>query len=131
MDSFKSNQNNILAIYGKLKGESNNGVRVVVSPEDRIEEGYHLPQEWETRFFLSELELAAKWMQSSKLLDILRGKRMMFIGDSLWRGQFESMIYLVQSVIPEGKKSLHRVPPMKIFKIEKYNASIEYYWAPS
>ncbi|KAF7836662.1 protein trichome birefringence-like 31 [Senna tora] len=65
-----------------------------------------------------------------KLLDILRGKRMMFIGDSLQRGQFESMVCLVQSAIPEGKKSFHRIPPMKIFKAEEYNASIEYYWAP-
>lgn len=45
---------------------------------------------------------------------------MMFIGDSLQRGQFESMICLIQSVIPEGKKSLERIPPMKIFKIEVY-----------
>ncbi|XP_020224732.1 protein trichome birefringence-like 31 [Cajanus cajan] len=65
-----------------------------------------------------------------KLLHMLRDKRMMFIGDSLQRGQFESMICLIQSVIPEGKKSLQRIPPMKIFKIEEFNASIEYYWAP-
>ncbi|PNY06480.1 hypothetical protein L195_g002946 [Trifolium pratense] len=65
-----------------------------------------------------------------KLLHMLRDKRMMFIGDSLQRGQFESMICLVQSVIPEGKKSLQRIPPMKIFRVEEFNASIEYYWAP-
>ncbi|GAV64048.1 PC-Esterase domain-containing protein/PMR5N domain-containing protein [Cephalotus follicularis] len=65
-----------------------------------------------------------------KLLGILRGKRLMFIGDSVQRGQFESMVCLVQSVIPDGKKYLYRVPPMKIFKAEEYNASIEYYWAP-
>ncbi|KAJ1400831.1 PMR5 N-terminal domain [Sesbania bispinosa] len=65
-----------------------------------------------------------------KLLHMLRNKRMMFIGDSLQRGQFESMICLVQSVIPEGKKSLQRIPPMKIFKAEEFNATIEYYWAP-
>ncbi|XP_027355314.1 protein trichome birefringence-like 31 [Abrus precatorius] len=65
-----------------------------------------------------------------KLLHMLRDKRMMFIGDSLQRGQFESMVCLVQSIIPEGKKSLHRIPPMKIFKLEEFNASIEYYWAP-
>ncbi|XP_021890196.1 protein trichome birefringence-like 31 [Carica papaya] len=65
-----------------------------------------------------------------KLLDILRNKRLMFIGDSVQRGQFESMVCMVQSVIPEGKKSFHRIPPMKIFKAQEYNASIEYYWAP-
>ncbi|KAG6689169.1 hypothetical protein I3842_11G161100 [Carya illinoinensis] len=65
-----------------------------------------------------------------KLLQILRGKRLMFIGDSVQRAQFESMVCLVQSVIPEGKKSLRRVPPMKIFRVEEFDASIEYYWAP-
>lgn len=59
------------------------------------------------------------------LLHMLRDKRMMFIGDSLQRGQFESMICLIQSVIPEGKKSLQRIPPMKIFKVEVHqNVSI-------
>lgn len=57
-----------------------------------------------------------------KMLHMLRDKRIMFIGDSLQRGQFESMICLIQSVIPEGKKSLQRIPPMKIFKIEVHES---------
>ncbi|XP_076930637.1 protein trichome birefringence-like 31 [Bidens hawaiensis] len=64
------------------------------------------------------------------LLEILRDKRLMFVGDSVQRSMFDSMVCLVQSVIPEGKKSLKRVPPRKIFRAEEYNASIEYYWAP-
>ncbi|KAA8523980.1 hypothetical protein F0562_010589 [Nyssa sinensis] len=65
-----------------------------------------------------------------KLLEALRGKRLMFVGDSIQRGMFESMVCLVQSVIPDGKKSLKRIPPRKIFTAEEYDASIEYYWAP-
>ena len=53
-----------------------------------------------------------------KLLQILRGKRLMFVGDSVQRGQFESMVCMVQSILPQGKKSLQRVPPRKIFKIK-------------
>ncbi|XP_057952392.1 protein trichome birefringence-like 31 [Malania oleifera] len=65
-----------------------------------------------------------------KLLEILRDRTLMFIGDSIQRGQFESMVCLVQSIIPDGKKSLHRIPPMKIFKVEDFNVTIVYYWAP-
>ncbi|XP_043699141.1 protein trichome birefringence-like 31 [Telopea speciosissima] len=65
-----------------------------------------------------------------KLLEILRNKRLMFIGDSIHRSQHQSMVCLVQSVIPDGKKSIHRKPSMKIFRAEEYNASIEFYWAP-
>lgn len=53
-----------------------------------------------------------------KLMQILRGKRLMFVGDSVQRGQFESLVCMVQSIIPQGKKSLQRAPPRKIFKVE-------------
>ncbi|GLU15395.1 hypothetical protein SLE2022_318900 [Rubroshorea leprosula] len=53
----------------------------------------------------------------------------MFVGDSTQRAQFESMVCVMQSVIPKEKKSFHRIPPMKTFKAEEYNASIEYHWA--
>ncbi|PHT51693.1 Protein trichome birefringence-like 31 [Capsicum baccatum] len=65
-----------------------------------------------------------------KMLEMLRDKRLMFIGDSIQRGMFESMVCLVQSVIADGYHSIKRVPPRKIFRIEEFNASIEYYWAP-
>ncbi|KAH7852272.1 hypothetical protein Vadar_022664 [Vaccinium darrowii] len=65
-----------------------------------------------------------------KLLEVLRNKRLMFVGDSIQRGMFDSMVCLVQSVIPDGKKSLKRIPPRKIFTAKEYNASIEYFWAP-
>ncbi|KAL4589023.1 hypothetical protein LXL04_001925 [Taraxacum kok-saghyz] len=65
-----------------------------------------------------------------KLLEILRDKRLMFVGDSVQRSMFDSMVCLVQSVITEGKKSLRKQPPRKIFRAEEYNASIEFYWAP-
>ncbi|KAK7305885.1 hypothetical protein VNO77_43797 [Canavalia gladiata] len=64
------------------------------------------------------------------LLEKLRGKRLMFVGDSLNRNQWESMICLVQSVIPLGRKSLNRTGSLSIFRIEDYNATVEFYWAP-
>ncbi|KAI3939603.1 hypothetical protein MKX01_038558 [Papaver californicum] len=65
-----------------------------------------------------------------KLLEVLRNKRLMFIGDSIQRSQWESMVCLIESAIPDGKKSIHRIPPRKIFKAEDFNATIEFYWAP-
>ncbi|XP_074367486.1 protein trichome birefringence-like 31 [Apium graveolens] len=65
-----------------------------------------------------------------KLLEILRNKRLMFVGDSIQRGMFDSMVCLVQSVLEDRKKSLVRIPPRKIFRAEEYNATIEFYWAP-
>ncbi|KAJ4764202.1 Protein trichome birefringence [Rhynchospora pubera] len=67
------------------------------------------------------------------LLERLRGKRLMFVGDSLNRNQWESMVCLVQSVIPRGKKSLTKFVnggSLNVFRAEEYNATVEFYWAP-
>ncbi|XP_010554669.1 PREDICTED: protein ESKIMO 1-like [Tarenaya hassleriana] len=64
------------------------------------------------------------------LLEKLRNKRLMFVGDSLNRNQWESMVCLVQSVIPPGRKTLNKTGSLSIFKVEDYNATVEFYWAP-
>ncbi|CAK8566470.1 unnamed protein product [Lathyrus sativus] len=64
------------------------------------------------------------------LLEKLRGKRLMFVGDSLNRNQWESMICLVQSVIPQGQKRLNLYGALSVFTIEDYNATVEFYWSP-
>ncbi|KAG8377039.1 hypothetical protein BUALT_Bualt09G0126600 [Buddleja alternifolia] len=60
----------------------------------------------------------------------IQGKRMMFVGDSLQRGQWQSFVCLVESVIPEGQKSMKRGRLHTVFKAKEYNATIEFYWAP-
>ncbi|CAO2817068.1 unnamed protein product [Amaranthus hypochondriacus] len=64
------------------------------------------------------------------LLEKLRGKRLMFVGDSLNRNQWESMVCFVQSVVPPSRKSLIKSGSLNIFRIEDYNATVEFYWAP-
>uniref|UniRef100_A0A7N0ZU26 Trichome birefringence-like N-terminal domain-containing protein n=1 Tax=Kalanchoe fedtschenkoi TaxID=63787 RepID=A0A7N0ZU26_KALFE len=64
------------------------------------------------------------------MLETLRGKRMMFVGDSLNRGQFISMVCLVQSAIPKDEKSMETNGSLSVFTAKRYNASIEFYWAP-
>ncbi|KAL3717955.1 hypothetical protein ACJRO7_003139 [Eucalyptus globulus] len=64
------------------------------------------------------------------MLETLRGKRMMFVGDSLNRGQFVSMVCLLQTVIPEGAKSMETFGSLQVFTAKDYNATVEFYWAP-
>ncbi|KAG2541531.1 hypothetical protein PVAP13_9NG715042 [Panicum virgatum] len=67
------------------------------------------------------------------LLERLRNKRLMFVGDSLNRNQWESMVCLVQSVIPAGKKTLTKFVnggSSNVFRAHEYNATVEFYWAP-
>ncbi|KAI3839992.1 hypothetical protein MKX03_020480 [Papaver bracteatum] len=67
----------------------------------------------------------------SFMLEKLRGKRMLFVGDSLNRGQFTSMVCLLQKVIPEHAKSMRTVnDSLTVFTAKDYNATIEFYWAP-
>ncbi|ONK77114.1 uncharacterized protein A4U43_C02F3240 [Asparagus officinalis] len=67
---------------------------------------------------------------ASQMLEMLRGKRMMFVGDSLNRGQYVSMVCLLHRIIPESAKSLETVDSLTVFRAKDYNASIEFYWAP-
>ncbi|XP_072968027.1 probable xylan O-acetyltransferase 10 [Typha angustifolia] len=67
---------------------------------------------------------------ASLMMEALRGKRMMFVGDSLNRGQFASMVCLLHRIIPESAKSMESNYTYQVFKAKDYNASIEFYWAP-
>ncbi|RRT42208.1 hypothetical protein B296_00057304 [Ensete ventricosum] len=49
------------------------------------------------------------------MLEMLRGKRMMFVGDSLNRGQFVSMVCLLHRVIPEHAKSMETFDSLTVF----------------
>ncbi|KAL0450973.1 UNVERIFIED_CONTAM: protein trichome birefringence-like 35 [Sesamum latifolium] len=60
----------------------------------------------------------------------LRGKRLMFVGDSLNRGQWISMLCLLQSAIPADKQSITPNSELTIFRAENYNATVEFLWAP-
>ncbi|KAI3845100.1 hypothetical protein MKX03_020533 [Papaver bracteatum] len=63
-------------------------------------------------------------------LEKLRGKRLMFVGDSLQRGQWQSFVCMVESAIPPKKKSIRRGRSLTVFRAKEYNATIEFYWAP-
>ncbi|KAL8552245.1 hypothetical protein ACS0TY_001080 [Phlomoides rotata] len=64
------------------------------------------------------------------MLETLRDKKMMFVGDSLNRGQFVSMVCLVHRIIPNDAKSMITNGSLTVFTAKEYNATIEFYWAP-
>lgn len=67
---------------------------------------------------------------ASDMLERLRGKRLMFVGDSISQSQWESMVCMLQAVIPANKKTIVHQSSLKIFKALDYNASVELCWAP-
>ncbi|KAI9102160.1 hypothetical protein K1719_023670 [Acacia pycnantha] len=67
---------------------------------------------------------------ASLMLETLRGKRMMFVGDSLNRGQYVSLVCLLHRLIPEDGKSMETFDSLTVFTAKEYNATIEFYWAP-
>lgn len=67
---------------------------------------------------------------ASLVLETLRGKRMMFVGDSLNRGQYVSFVCLIHRLIPEDAKSMETFDSLTVFTAKDYNATIEFYWAP-
>ncbi|KAK8476670.1 hypothetical protein V6N13_149196 [Hibiscus sabdariffa] len=60
----------------------------------------------------------------------LRGKRLVFVGDSLQRSQWESFVCMVEWTIPPQHKSMKRGRIRDVFKAKEYNATIEFHWAP-
>ncbi|KAJ3676088.1 hypothetical protein LUZ60_003500 [Juncus effusus] len=67
---------------------------------------------------------------ATMMLDSLRGKRMLYVGDSLNRGQFISMVCLLQSVIPSHAKSFITNGSLSTFTAKEYDVTVEFYWAP-
>ncbi|KAF5747629.1 hypothetical protein HS088_TW05G00355 [Tripterygium wilfordii] len=66
-----------------------------------------------------------------RALKKLRGKRLMFVGDSVQKYQWESFVCMIASIIPEDKRSMEAQGlAHSIFTAKEYDAKIEFYWAP-
>ncbi|KAL8551813.1 hypothetical protein ACS0TY_000751 [Phlomoides rotata] len=60
----------------------------------------------------------------------MRRKRIMLVGDSIMRNQWESLVCLVQSVVPTARKIVIYNGPTMAFLALDYEMSIEFCWAP-
>ncbi|MCL7036497.1 hypothetical protein MKW94_016231, partial [Papaver nudicaule] len=56
-----------------------------------------------------------RW-NATEIWEKLRNKRLMYVGDSLNRGQWISMLCLLSSVIPEDKRTITPNAPLTIFR---------------
>ncbi|KGN52192.1 protein trichome birefringence-like 36 [Cucumis sativus] len=60
----------------------------------------------------------------------MRSKRIMLVGDSIMRNQWESLVCLVQGVVPTGRKRVTYNGPSMAFHAMDFETSIEFSWAP-
>jgi hypothetical protein len=54
------------------------------------------------------------------MLEMLRGKRMLFVGDSLNRGQYVSLVCLLHRFIPESSKSMETFDSLTVFRAKVF-----------
>ncbi|KAL8168207.1 hypothetical protein V2J09_009706 [Rumex salicifolius] len=65
------------------------------------------------------------------MLERLRGKRMIIVGDSLNRNQWESLACLLYTTVPPDPSSVDAASPAyKVLKVKDYEFTLEFYWAP-
>lgn len=78
-----------------------------------------------------------KRFNAAKMLEKLRNRRLVFVGDSIGRNQWESLLCMLSSAVP-NKSSIYEVngsPITKhsgflVFKFGDFNCTLEYYRAP-
>ncbi|CAN0892583.1 Protein trichome birefringence-like 10 [Linum grandiflorum] len=72
------------------------------------------------------------------MLENLRNKRLVFVGDSVGRNQWESLLCMLSSAVPANSSSIYEVngnPITKhtgflVFMFKEYNCTVEYYRSP-
>ncbi|TVU27479.1 hypothetical protein EJB05_30093 [Eragrostis curvula] len=68
---------------------------------------------------------------ATKLLEKLRNKRLVFVGDSVNRNQWVSLVCMVEASIPDVRLKARIFNDSLIsFKAFEYNATIDFYWSP-
>ncbi|KAK9124533.1 hypothetical protein Sjap_014135 [Stephania japonica] len=60
----------------------------------------------------------------------MRGKTVMFVGDSLGRNQWESLICMISAASPQSPTQMIRGDPLSTFKFMDYELEVSFYRAP-
>ncbi|KAJ4977370.1 hypothetical protein NE237_002476 [Protea cynaroides] len=77
------------------------------------------------------LECEIPRFNGTEMLERLRGKRVIIVGDSINRNQWESLACLLYSVISPSRAEVKVGSGVhKFFRAKDYNCSVEFYWSP-
>ncbi|XP_027336847.1 protein PMR5-like [Abrus precatorius] len=60
----------------------------------------------------------------------MKGKTLMFVGDSLGRNQWESLICMIYAQVPQTQTQMVRGMPLSTFRFLDYGVTISFYKAP-
>nr|DAD26242.1 TPA_asm: hypothetical protein HUJ06_027710 [Nelumbo nucifera] len=60
----------------------------------------------------------------------MRGKTVMFVGDSLGRNQWQSLICMISAAVPRSPTQLIKGDPLSTFMFLEYGVSVSFYRAP-
>ncbi|KAL3518050.1 hypothetical protein ACH5RR_020639 [Cinchona calisaya] len=60
----------------------------------------------------------------------MRGKTVMFVGDSLGRNQWQSLICMISAGVPQSPAQFQKGDPLSTFKFLEYGVSVSFYRAP-
>ncbi|KAL8039059.1 hypothetical protein ABFX02_10G010400 [Erythranthe guttata] len=67
----------------------------------------------------------------SAFMEKIRGKRVVFVGDSLNKNQWISMLCMIESSLRKSSpKVVVQTDNLFVFQATEYNATIEFYWSP-
>ncbi|KAL8141300.1 LOW QUALITY PROTEIN: hypothetical protein V2J09_007321 [Rumex salicifolius] len=67
-------------------------------------------------------------LDAHEFLRRFRGKKIMFVGDSLMMNQWQSLTCLIHSAVPKAKYTLSQYPPVYLFHLPEYELSIMMQW---
>lgn len=60
----------------------------------------------------------------------MRGKRVMYVGDSLGRNQWQSLICMISAAVPHAQTQIINGDPISTFKFLDYGVSVSFYRTP-
>ncbi|KAK2988768.1 hypothetical protein RJ640_025927, partial [Escallonia rubra] len=60
----------------------------------------------------------------------MRGKTVMFVGDSLGRNQWQSLVCLISATVPRSTTQMIRGEPLSTVKFVEYGVAVSFYRAP-